>query len=136
MQEESLLHFLRDAMDRAAAEAQLDWTQYFTSIVGVCPWALAAWKQGRIDIREGDLFEDLATPFVARLYILRGAPLEQLQILCGKLNTERSGEEWLYSHPQNANNSTPVPVLIQQDLEYLKSARSGNNMELYRRNPR
>ena len=42
------------------------------------------------------------------------------------MNEGRPNEEWLYSHPQYGGHSTPVGVLIQQDLETLTKARKGN----------
>ena len=133
---QDLFPLLRAQMDRAAALAEPDWRQYFESILAVCPWALAAWDQGRIRVCEYTEACSLTEPYVACVYILRDATVEQLQVLVGKYNTERPGETWLYSHPQDGNNSTPLPVLIQQDTHYLEQARSRNQIENYKRNPR
>lgn len=41
------------------------------------------------------------------------------------MNDDRLTEEWLFSHPMFKGHSTPVPILIQQDLESLTKARKG-----------
>jgi len=40
-----------------------------------------------------------------------------------RMNDTRLEEEWLFSHPIFKGHSTPVPILIQQDLEILSKAR-------------
>ena len=42
-----------------------------------------------------------------------------------RMNDTRPEEEWLFSHPMYGGHSTPVPILIQQDLEVLTKARRG-----------
>tara|TARA_B100000085_G_C18406331_1_gene456761 strand:- start:191 stop:337 length:147 start_codon:yes stop_codon:yes gene_type:complete len=42
-----------------------------------------------------------------------------------RMNDTRPEEEWLFSHPMYGGHSTPVPILIQQDLEILTKARRG-----------
>ena len=42
-----------------------------------------------------------------------------------RMNDIRPEEEWLFSHPMYGGHSTPIPILIQQDLEILTKARRG-----------
>jgi len=131
--------FLRDFMNRAAEQNHCDWDAYFETIVPVCPWALANWKQQRIEITEWQdraMVQDLTGPLIARIYTLSEATVQDLQVLVGQCNQERSNEEWLYSHPLDGNNSTPVPVLIQQDYAELNKARQHNHLDQYRKQPR
>ena len=68
-------------------------------------------------------------PFVARMYIHKRASGRRLKKMMWRINEDRPNEEWLYSHPQYGGHSTPVGVLIQQDLETLTKARKGNKNE-------
>ena len=133
---QDLFPLLRAQMDRAADSAAVDWRQYFESIRSVCPWAVTAWDQGRIAVCTYTRARELAEPHVASVHVQPDATLEQLQVLVGQHNTERPSETWLYSHPQDGNNSTPLPVLIQQDTHHLEQARSRNRIAQYKRNPR
>ena len=110
-----------------ASEAVKDkslWEAYFTSIRQVCPWSYSAWKRGLIDIC---LWKGIPTPlehFEARVNIIGTIKPRLLKKIEQRLNNQREHEEWLHSHPSFGVNSTPIPVLIQQDRQHLAQARS------------
>ena len=109
----------------AARESNIDWTAYFESIVGVCPWSKMYWKKQKIDIQDwrGEHNIQPLDDYVARMWIHRNASGRTLCNIHHRLNDERTHEEWLYSHKQYGGHSTPVPVLIQQDRKTLEKAR-------------
>jgi len=120
----------------AAKEAvnvnNIDWSEYFASIVSVCPWSKSYWKQQKIDIQKWTGSQHI-TPlgdYVARMWIHKNASGRTLCNIHNRLNNSRPHEEWLYSHKQYGGFSTPVPVLIQQDLQILTKARNGNKVLL------
>jgi hypothetical protein len=43
--------------------------------------------------------------------------------MADRFNRERPAEEWLWSHPSFAHNSTPVACFIQQDRQRLETIR-------------
>ena len=101
------------------------WSSYFASIVSVCPWSRAYWHKQKIDVQ---IWRSEILPledYVARMYIHKHASGRQLKKIMERMNETRPEEEWLFSHPIFKENSTPVPVLIQQDLEILTKARKG-----------
>ena len=107
---------------------EVNWTKYFASIVGVCPWSKGFWAKQKIDVCRwrGEKNIRPLGEYVARMWL---HPNAKGRVLCNihhRLNETRSDEEWLYSHPQYGGHSTPVPVLIQQDLNTLTKARKGN----------
>jgi len=105
--------------------SNVDWTSYFASIVSVCPWSRAYWHKQKIDVQ---IWRSEILPledYVARMYIHKHASGRQLKKIMERMNETRPEEEWLFSHPIFKENSTPVPVLIQQDLEILTKARKG-----------
>jgi hypothetical protein len=61
--------------------------------------------------------------FVARMYVYKSATPSHLELIEQRLNLRRADEEWLYSHPSLGGNSTPIPVLIQQDFNLLTKIR-------------
>ena len=109
----------------AEKESNVDWTAYFNSIVGVCPWSRGYWKQQKIDIQKWAGTNNIKPlgEYVARMWIHKHASGKQLCNIHHRLNEERTHEEWLFSHPCYSGHSTPVPVLIQQDRKTLEKAR-------------
>ena len=107
---------------KEAVEDNQQWSDYFYSIRKECPWSYSAWKRHKIEIVlwTGEVRElgDLE----ARIYVLDRKP-RLLKKIEKQLNEQRDTEEWLHSHPSFGVNSTPVPVLIQQDRLGLESAR-------------
>ena len=92
-------------------DAEVNWDAYFEGIKRVCPWSYADWHAGLIQIVETSKPIDLGN-YTARIYIvdIHGADLAAYSEY---LNDTRQ-DEWLYSDPQHAGNSTPVSTLIQQ----------------------
>ncbi len=60
---------------------------------------------------------------VARVWIHKHASGRRLCSVHNIMNKIREDEEWLYSHPQYGGHSTPLPVLLQQNLRILNKAR-------------
>lgn len=101
------------------------WSNYFASIVSVCPWSKSYWLKQKIDIQKWK-GEHNITPlgdYVARMWIHNHCSGRLLCKIHNRLNLLRENEEWLYSHPCYGGHSTPCPILIQQDLEVLTNAR-------------
>jgi len=118
------------AAKEAANVSKEQWSEYFASIVSVCPWSKSYWKAQKIDIQKwtGERNIKPLGEYVARMYIHKNASGRILCNIHHRLNTVRPYEEWLYSHPQYGGFSTPVPVLIQQDLKILTNARNSNKV--------
>ena len=106
--------------------SNIDWKEYFISIVSVCPWSLAYWTKQKIDVirwrGESNIVE--LGDYVARMWIHPNASARRLSDIHHRLNNTRRHEEGLYSHNTLGDYSTPVPVLIQQNLEILTRARN------------
>jgi hypothetical protein len=105
----------------AAVSAEVDWGEYFHSIRKACPWSLAAWNKGLISITKWRRQVIDLEPYSARLYIVDLNP-RRLKKLCQQLDQDLK-YEWLWSHPRYSTNSTPLPVLIQQDRAELNAIR-------------
>tara|TARA_R110002020_G_scaffold164692_1_gene351546 strand:+ start:602 stop:955 length:354 start_codon:yes stop_codon:yes gene_type:complete len=105
---------------------EVNWSEYFASIVSVCPWSKAYWLKQKIDVCKWTGEIKPLGSFVARIYLHPRASGRRLKKMMWRMNEGRPNEEWLYSHPQYGGHSTPVGVLIQQDLETLTKARKGN----------
>ena len=114
--------------EEAEKESNIDWSEYFASIISVCPWSKSYWKQQKIDVQpwRGTKYILPLYDYVARMWIHRHASGRILVNIHHRLNDERTHEEWLFSHPCYGGFSTPVPVLIQQDLLSLTKARNYN----------
>tara|TARA_Y100000401_G_C8204849_1_gene165460 strand:+ start:207 stop:608 length:402 start_codon:yes stop_codon:yes gene_type:complete len=118
----------------AVSVSNTQWTEYFASIVSVCPWSKAYWAKQKIDVQvwRGTGEIKPLDDYVARMWIHKNASGRTLRNIHNRLNDVRTHEEWLYSHPQYGGHSTPVPVLIQQDLAILNNARQ-RNKELHKK---
>ena len=115
----------QNVAEKAESVSNDDWSEYFASIISVCPWSKSYWKSQKIDIQQWK-GEQHITPLennVARMWIHKHASGRLLCKVHNRLNVCRHHEEWLYSHPCYGGHSTPVPVLIQQDLAILNAAR-------------
>lgn len=106
---------------KAAASVAVDWQGYFYSIRQSCPWSWAAWQQGKIAIQKWRSQVIDLEPYSARLYIVDLTP-RRLKKLCKRLDQDPKCE-WLWSHPRYGGDSTPVPVLIQQNRLQLNAIR-------------
>lgn len=101
----------------------VDWDSYFQLIKTACPWSWSAWRKGQIWIgSRGDLIKPLDL-YQARIYVIKDITPRQLKKLAKKLDTGQ--DEILWSHPRYKYNSTPVPVLIQQNRQHLNQLRQG-----------
>lgn len=118
------------AAKEAANVSKEQWSEYFASIVSVCPWSKSYWKQQKIDIQKwtGEKNIKPLGEYVARIWIHKHSSGRNLCNIHHRLNTVRPHEEWLYSSPEYGGFSTPVPVLIQQDLQILTNARNSNKV--------
>lgn len=115
----------QNVAEKAESVSNDDWSEYFASIISVCPWSKSYWKSQKIDIQQWK-GEQHITPlenYVARMWIHKHASGRLLCKVHNRLNDCRDDEEWLYSHPCYGGHSTPVPVLIQQNLAILNAAR-------------
>lgn len=116
----------KEAAKKAAKEVaeEVNWTDYFASIVSVCPWSKAYWAKQKIDVVRWEGVPYPLDGYVARMYIAYDKTPTQLKNIMKRHNDYFDDEEWLYSHPKFGGHSTPVPVLIQQDYDVLAKARS------------
>lgn len=108
---------------RKKADVEVNWNQYFASIVAVCPYSKMYWSKQKIDICDWTGERKELGEYVARVYKFTNASDYKLNKLMKQFNEEIGDEEWLYSHPTHGGHSTPVPVLIQQDYKILERAR-------------
>ena len=116
---------VKEAEIEAVNVNNIDWSSYFVSIVSVCPWSGAYWRKQKIDVQTWKSEIIPLEDYVARIYIHKHASGRQLKKIMERMNDTRPDEEWLFSHPMFRGHSTPVPILIQQDLELLTKARKG-----------
>jgi len=118
-----------EAAKRVADE--VNWSEYFASIVSVCPWSKKYWSQQKIDIQEwtGEILA--LDDYVARVYKHPLASAKQLESMMNTFNDERPDEEWLYSSPEYGGHSTPIGVLIQQDYNLLNRIRKSLKSNKY-----
>jgi hypothetical protein len=110
-------------VEQDANQERNKWADYFYRIRKQCPWSLAAWNKGEIDIVDwtGEVLP--LSPYQARVYRFTGTDKE-LKALAKELDY---GEcEWLYSFPGYGPFATPEAVLIQQDRAELARLRNKN----------
>lgn len=116
-------------MEKKVAE-EVNWTSYFAKIRGVCPWSYRAHMAEKIlfvDYNEVEfntwksLFH--SSNHEAYVYKCMGKTSDWLNSKCDQLNQTDQKSEWLWSHPIEGGDSTPVPVLIQQDKQILADLR-------------
>jgi hypothetical protein len=108
-------------VEQDANQERNSWAEYFYRIRKQCPWSLAAWNKGEIDIVDwtGEVLP--LKPYQARVYKVN-LPDEEVVKLAEQLD---EGEcEWLYSFPGYGPFATPVKVLIQQDRAELTRLRN------------
>ena len=115
----------KEAVKEAVKNNQL-WLDYFYSIRTYCPWSYSAWRNNKIEVVLWTGAVEELNGLEARVHCLDRKP-RLLKKIEQRLNREREFEEWLHSHPSFGINSTPVPVLIQQDRLGLQNAR--NNLK-------
>lgn len=118
-------------MDKEAAKRNnCPWNTYFTSIKDSCPWSLSAFMSDKIlfvNTTEKciDTYAKLFphTKHEAYVYTWPGKSAEWLSTMSEGLNDLYPKSEWLWSHPAEGGESTPVPCLIQQDALQLNTIR-------------
>ena len=90
----------------------------------MCPWSLSAYRKGLIDIVRWRGYRlVLEPPLEARVYIC-DLNHRKLKKLATDLENRDTENEWLWSHPNFNNMSTPVPCLIQQNRQRLAELRT------------
>jgi len=115
---------------RKKVQEEVNWTKYFAKIKGVCPWSYRAHMKDTIlfidysdvTINTWQLFLD-ATEYEAFVYKCPGKSSKWLNAKADEMNAKYKKHEWLWSHPEHGGDSTPIPVLIQQDRETLTKLR-------------
>lgn len=115
---------------RKKAQEEVNWAKYFAKIKGVCPWSFKAYMKETIlfiDYSDVTLYTWSilldATHYEAFVYKCPGKTSKWLQAKCDQLNENNTKHEWLWSHPEHGGDSTPIPVLIQQDKNILQQLR-------------
>ena len=115
-------------MEKARSHQSVDWLAYFESIQLECPWSLAAWRKGLIDIVE---YQGQRIPlglYSARMYLI-SAPDATVTAIAQGLDYDDQECEWLYSYPGYGEFATPVSVLIQQNRSTLNNLRTQLGVE-------
>lgn len=108
-------------MEKVRNHQSVDWLEYFKSIRVECPWSLAAYQKGQIDIVE---YTGQVLPlgdYAARVYVIN-APNETVAALASGLD-HQGLDEWLYSYPGYGPFAAPVSILIQQNRKQLQELR-------------
>ena len=107
-------------------EENVSWKAYFERISDACPWSLEAYNNDEIQFfQEINTIRSLENN-KANLYILSNFSVDDIYELAEELDELYEEYEFLWSHPEHTkggNRSTTVPVLIQQDKEYLEYLR-------------
>ena len=115
----------KDEDDRSVQDED-SWKEYFERISDVCPWSLEAFNNNEIQFfQEINSIRKLGNN-KANLYILSNFSVDDIYELAEELDELYEEYEFLWSHPEHTkggNRSTIVPVLIQQDKEYLEYLR-------------
>jgi hypothetical protein len=107
-------------VEQARNHQSVNWLEYFTSIKQQCPWSLAAYQKGELDIQDWTGQVIPLGKMQARMYVIE-AEEEQVKKLAEQL--DEGDCEWLYSFPGYGPFATPVKVLIQQDRATLARLR-------------
>jgi hypothetical protein len=107
------------------------WDKYFEHIKGVCPWSRKAHMNNDIlFINYSDVTFNTwrclfraKQKFEAYVYKCHEKSSDWLESKCDYLNSVDDYSEWLFSHPDGGENSTVIPVLIQQNAQQLHELR-------------
>jgi hypothetical protein len=80
-------------VEKAAAEKKvnIDWSEYFASIVSVCPWSKSYWKQQKIDIQKWRGTNNIIPldDYVARVWIHKNPSERRLLCLLNRIESFR-----------------------------------------------
>lgn len=113
---------------------EVNWQEYYAHIKSVCPWSYKAYMNDNILVWENatdSTWQSVSatfdhTNFEAIVYRFDNHTPAQLEALVDKMSLLRPNSEFLWSHPESDSgdgNSTPVPVIIQQNKEALNDLR-------------
>ncbi len=113
---------------------EVNWQEYYAHIKSVCPWSYKAYMNDNILVWENatsNTWQTVSavfdsTNFEAIVYRFDNHTPKQLEQLVDKMTERRPNSEFLWSHPDadsGDGNSTPVPVIIQQNKEALNDLR-------------
>jgi hypothetical protein len=113
---------------------EVNWQEYYAHIKSVCPWSYKAYMNDNILVWENatsNTWQTVSavfdsTNFEAIVYRFDNHSPEQLDALVSVMSDRRPNSEFLWSHPDadsGDDNSTPVPVIIQQNKEALNDLR-------------
>ena len=112
--------------------SEVSWaSNYFAKIRGVWPWSYKAHMKDNILFIEGGGERCYGTwSYIykssnkeAFVFIEKGKNSEELNAICEKYEKIYKHVEWLWSHPDEGGDSTPVPVIIIQDKSRLQTLR-------------
>ena len=106
-------------------------TNYFAKIRGVCPWSYKSMQNDTILFIEGGGERCYGTwSYIYRVsnkeafvFIEKDKTPKELDKICLKYEKIYKHVEWLWSHPDEGGDSTPVPVIIIQDKARLQTLR-------------
>lgn len=109
-----------------------DWANdYFDKIKGVCPWSFRAMKNDNILFIENGgnkcygtwSYIYKASNKEAFVFIEKDKTPKELDEICEKYEKIYKHVQWLWSHPDEGGDSTPVPTIIIQDKARLQTLR-------------
>lgn len=107
--------------------AEVNWAEYYARIRSVCPWSYRAFLQDRILVVEysEEAVNNMVshTDYDAVVVTCVNKTSDWLEQTSDRLNEQQPQSEWLWSHPEHGGDSTPIPVLIQQDRKTLTELR-------------
>ena len=119
--------------EKALKEDNIDWQGYYASIKSVCPWSYKAFMNDNILVIEygANTFKTWSclftgTKYEAFVFKMPQITAEELHTLCDHYNEtlgDKYKSEFLWSHNEEGGDSTPVPVIIQQDKAQLETLR-------------
>ena len=105
-------------------------SDYFAKIKGVCPWSYKAHMKDNILFIEGGSDKCFGT--WANIYkastkeafvFIMDKTSDELDAICQKYEKKYKHAEWLWSHPEQGEDSAPKPVIIIQDKARLQQLR-------------
>jgi len=115
----------------ASLSSDTSWaTNYFAKIKGICPWSYRAHMNDNILFIEGGSDKCFGT--WANIYkastkeafvFIMDKTSDELDAICQKYEKKYKHAEWLWSHPEQGEDSTPKPVLILQSKARLQQLR-------------
>jgi len=111
------------------AKEDKTWANYFASIRGVCPWSYNLMDKILVVETPENCIPTWSSIFKAGtheafVYKFTEASVDWLKAKCDELNAAQEHSEWLWSHPTEGGDSTPSPVLIQQNRARLTELRN------------